>query len=152
MNFFSRMLISLWIIALLSVAIEKPADAGDYIGDYCWNFAITVDGDPVSGTIQMAINHICGGHFLCSGIISVTSPISFQFTTFGNALFVENQFRITLSAQSRKYDSLGNYTVGVSMYTIFLDPNTLNGVLEGIATYYDGNEVHEGIVTYTGCQ
>ena len=151
MKFFSRMLISLCIIALLNVVTAIKADAGEYIGNYCWNFTMTVDGLPASGTIQLGVNHIGGGHYLCSGIITVTDPLSLQVAAFGNVELLENEIRVTLSNQGKKFDDYGNYTVGIDMNTIILDPNTLNGTSEGIGIYYDGIELSEGIVTYTSC-
>lgn len=151
MKFFSRMLISLCIIALLNVVTAIKADAGEYIGDYCWNFTMTVDGLPASGTIQLGINHMGGGHYLCSGIITATDPFFLQVTAFGNVEFIENEIRITLSVQGKRFDDQGNYTVGNDMDTIILDPYTLNGVLEGIGIYHDAIELSEGTVTYTSC-
>ena len=151
MKFFSRMLISLCIIALLNVVTAIKADAGEYLGDYCWNATMTVDGTPVSWTIQLGINHMGGGHCLCSGIITVTDPFSLQVTAFGNVELLENEIRVTLSYQGKKFDDHGNYTVGNDMDTIILDPYTLNGVIEGIGIYDDGAELSEGTVTYTSC-
>ena len=144
--------VSFCLFGLLSGTTVMKAEAGDYIGDYCWNFTITVDGTQVSGRIQLGISHLGGGHYLCSGIIAVTDPVAFQLATHGNVEFIGDKIIITLSVQGRTYDSSGGYTIGIDMLTIALDPQTLNGTIEGIGVYSDGTELSEGTVSYTTCQ
>jgi hypothetical protein len=151
MKSISKMLIGLIVIALFNIAVVINANAGDYLGDFCWNFSITNNGSPVSGTIRLGINHIGGGHCTCSGIITVTTPASLQFTTFGNLELLSNEIRGTLTNQGKRFDNQGSYTVGIDMSTISLDPSTLNGSLEGFGIYTEKSELSKGTVTFTSC-
>ena len=145
--------VSFCLFGLLSCMTVMKAEAGDYIGEYCWNFTTTVNGTQVLGTVQLGISLLGGGHYLCSGISSVTDPYSLQFATHGNVEIIGNKIIATLSLQGKRYDSVGGYTVGIDMYTFTLDPQTLNGTFEGIGVYSDGTEMVSGTVNYSStCQ
>jgi len=148
---FSRVAVCFWIIGLFCGVNPAQADAGDYIGDFCWDYSGKVDGTTVTALVQLGFNHIGGGHYLCSGTIKVTSPLTFQMPAFGNAEFLDDGIHVTLQNQGRRFDSQGHYTVGSDMSTIILDPRTFNGVTKGIGIYYDDIELSEGTVTLRSC-
>lgn len=152
MKKFVFLLASLCLFGVLSGTIAMKAEAGDYIGEYCWNFTTTIDETQVSGAIQLGISHLGGGHYLCSGTIAITDPVVFQLANHGNVEFIGNKIIITLSAQGRTYDSAGGYAIGIDMHTITLDPQTLNGTIEGIGVYPGKTEMSKGTVTYNTCQ
>lgn len=151
MKLISKMLIGLILIALFNIAVVINASAGEYVGDFCWNFSSTNNGTQISGSVLLGINHIGGGHCTCSGIITVTSPIFLQFTTFGNLELLGDEIRVTLTNQGKRFDNQGKYTVGIDMSTISLDLNTLNGLMEGFGIYSEESELSKGAVTFTSC-
>ena len=151
MKFISKMLIGLVMFALFNVAVVINASAGEYVGDFCWNFSSTNNGTQISGSVRLGINHIGGGHCTCSGILTVTEPILLQFTTFGNLEILNGEIRVTLTNQGKRFDDQGHYTVGIDMSTISLDPNTLNGSMEGFGIYSEESELSKGTVTFTSC-
>ena len=143
--------VSFCLFGLLSGMTVMKAEAGDYIGDYCWNFTSSTG---TLGIIKLGISHLGGGHYLCSGINSITHPVSVQFPTHGNVEFIGNKIIITLSFQEKNYGSPGEDTLGIGMLTITLDPQTLNGTFESISVYYsDDKGITSGTVTYSStCQ
>lgn len=151
MKFFSIVMVSFCVIGLLNGVIPIKADAGDYgwklhkRGDYCWNFSNPTLG--ISGTVQLRFTHIGGGHYLCSGVITVTNPILMGFPAYGNAEIVGGEVYITLSLAG-----IRNGVIGIDMLKARLDPTTLNGTFEHIGVYFDAVELSEGTLTYTTCQ
>ncbi len=139
----SIFMISLCIICLLKAVIPTKADAGDYVGDFCWNFS----SPKASGVVRLGITHIGGGHFLCSGVFTVTKPGSMQFPTYGNAEIVGGQIYITLSSAG-----IRNGVIGNDMQKAILDPATLNGTVQLVGVYFDAVEIGNGTLTYATCQ
>lgn len=152
MKFLAGILVGLCVIVLANIQpptnAEINSDADGFSGEHCWTFSRTTDGTPVSGTLRLGIMNIGEGHYLCSGILTITEPFSIHFTTFGNMEFVDNEIRCTLSVQGKRFDNEGNYTVGIDMVTVTIDPNTLNGTSEGIGIFYDAIELSQGTFTY----
>ena len=145
MNFFSIVMVCFCVIGSLNGVTAIKADAGDYLGDYCWN----VSNTPLewSWKLQLGVTHIGSGHCLCSGIITVTDPFYLQIPTHGNMELIGNEIRISLS-----FPGIRNGHLGIGMHSIKLDPNTLNGTAECIGVYFDAVELDESILTYTACE
>jgi len=125
--------------------IPTKATAGDYMGDHCWNFSDQILG--ISGTLQLGLTHIGGGHFLCSGVSTVTDPIFLQFPVYGNAEVVGGEIFLTISSAGMRND-----VMGIDMSKVRLNATTLNGRFESIGVYVDAVEHSVGIATYTACQ
>ena len=145
MKFFSTVIVSFCVIGLLIGVTPIKADAGDYLGDCCWNFS-----DPTSetsGTIKLGVTHIGGGHYLCSGVTTVTDPISMQFPAYGNVEFLAGKYYMTLSIAGIRND-----VMGIDMIKARLEPTNLNGTFESFGVYFDAIELSEGTLTYTTCQ
>ena len=141
--------VSFCLFGFLAGTTVMKAEAGDYIGDYCWNFTSSTG---TLGIIKLGISHLGGGHYLCSGINSITHPVSVQVPTHGNVEFIGNKIIITLSFQEKNYGSAAGNALGLGMLTITLD-QTLNGTFEGISVYADKTEMLNGTVTYSStCQ
>lgn len=141
------------LFGFIFCVVVMKAEAGDYIGEHCWN--LTGSSEDYSGKMKLGISHLGGSHYLCSGIISFTGPshpLPVKFSTHGNIEIIGNKFIITLSIQGKILYDEGGYTVGIDMYTITLDPQTLNGTVEGIGVYTDEIETTKGTVSYTTCQ
>jgi hypothetical protein len=151
MKFFAGVLVGLCVIGLSNIQPPTNADVDEdsdaLSGEHCWNFSSTTDGTPVLGTLRLGVMNIGQDHYLCSGIMAVTEPISFNFTAFGNMEYVDDELRCTLSAQGTRFEN-ESYTVGIDMLTITIDPNTLNGTSEGIGVYTGGIEYSRGTFTY----
>jgi hypothetical protein len=146
--------IGLIVLAMCNFAGVLKADAGEYLGDFCWDLSDTLNGTQYSMTAQLGIENIGGSHFLCTGVISASfSGTTVKFPAFGNVEILNNEIRITLSDQGKVFDSEGNYTVGIDMSTLILDPATLNGTSEGFGIYSGGRtELTHGTATFTKCQ
>jgi hypothetical protein len=151
MKFFAGILVGLCVIGLANIQpptkAEINGDADALSGEHCWAFSSTTDETPVSGTLRLGVMNIGHDHYLCSGIMTITEPISFHFTTFGNMEFVDDELRCTLSTQGVRYEN-ESYTVGIDMLTVTIDPNTLNGTSEGIGVYPGAIEYSRGTFTY----
>jgi hypothetical protein len=145
MKFFSIVMVGFCAIGLLYGVTPIKADAGDYLGDYCWNYSNPTRG--VVGTLQLGITNIGGGHCLCSGVFTVTDPISKQFPVYGNAELVGGEICVTFSLAGIRND-----VIGIDMIKARLDPTNLNGTFESIGVYSDAVELSEGTLTYTTCQ
>lgn len=143
---FSSFIMTLFfIIWALCCVSPRMADAGDYLGDFCWDFAGKIYGS--SGTLQLGVSHIGGGHYLCSGMFTVNDSTSTQFSTFGNAELIGGDIHVTLSfAGIRKND------IGIKMIRAILDSNSLNGSFESYGVYYDSMEISDGILKHISCQ
>lgn len=149
-KFFSIVMVSFCVIGLLIGVTPIKTDAGGpgwkfKHGDYCWNFSNPALG--ISGTLQLGITHIGGGHNLCSGVFTVTDPPIMQFPAYGNAEFVGGEIYVTLSLAG-----IRNGVIGIDMMKARLDHTDLNGTFEWIGVYFDAVEISEGTLTYTTCQ
>ncbi len=150
-KFCSIVMVSFCIIAFLNGVTPIKADAADYgwklqkRGDYCWNFSNPIL--EISGTAQVRFAPIGGGHYLCSGVMTVTNPALGGFPAYGNAEIVGGEVYITLSLAG-----IRNGVIGIDMLKARLDPTTLNGTFEYIGVYFDAVEISEGTLTYTTCQ
>jgi len=144
-KFFSIVMVNFCVIGLLYGVTPIKADAGDYLGDYCWNFSNPTLG--TTGTLQLGVTHIGGGHYLCSGVFTVTDPIFKQFPAYGNVEFLAGKIYVTLSLAGIRND-----VIGIDMIKAILEPTNLNGTFESIGVYSDAVELSEGTLTYTTCQ
>jgi len=119
-------------------------------GDYCWNFSNPILG--ISGTVRLRFTHIGGGHYLCSGLTTVTNP-SLQLPVYGNAEIVEGNIYVTLSLAG-----IRNGVIGIDMQKAILNPTTLNGTFDYFGIYSGAvagsavTEVSNGTLTYTTCE
>ena len=151
MKFFAGILVGICVIGLANIQpltnADVEEDADSLSGEHFWNFSITSDGTPVLGTLRLGVMNIGQDHYLCSGIMTVTEPFSLSFNTFGNMEYVNDELSCTLSLQGKRFED-ENYTVGIDMLTITIDPNTLNGTSEGIGAYPGGIEYSQGTFTY----
>jgi hypothetical protein len=156
MKFLAGILVGLCVIGLANIQpptkAEIDGDADSLSGEHFWTVSSTTEGTPVLGTLRLGIMNIGKDHYLCSGIMTVTEPLSIHFTTFGNMELVDNELRCTLSVQGKRFDNEGNYTVGIDMATVTIDPNTLNGTSEGIGIYSGAIEYSQGTITYIGSE
>jgi hypothetical protein len=141
----SVVMISFLVIGSLNGVTAIKADAGEYLGDYCWNYSNPTLG--ALGTLQLGVTHIGGSHCLCSGVFTVTDPISKQFPAYGNAELVGGEIYVTLSLAGIRND-----VIGIDMIKAKLVPTNLNGTFEHIGVYPDAVELSEGTLTYTTCQ
>lgn len=128
---------------LVSASTPITAIAGEYIGEFCWNFTNTTNGS--SGVISLGVEHIGDGHYLCSGKATVKSPVTLTIPVFGNAEIVDGKIVITLTVPGRRNGNLGSEIVYILLTSGF------NGTLESIGIYSDKIEVSQGTVTYTTC-
>ena len=118
--------------------------ASDYVGDLCWSFSNPTQG--TSGTIRLGISHIGGGHYLTSGVASVTTPIVVQVPVHGNVEIIGGEIVSTLTAPGSRNGVIGN-----DMQKIKLNSSTLNGSFESIGVYSDAVEISNGTLTHTPC-
>lgn len=146
MKFFSTVMASLFAIALLAGVTPIKADAGEYIGDYCWNWSNQTPLE--SGTFQLGVTHIGGGHYLCSGVFTVTKPTFTQFPVHGNLELLAGKIYVTLSLAHK----LRNNVLGLTMLEARLDPTNLSGTFEAINLFIDSVELSQGTLVNTTCQ
>jgi len=144
-KFFSIVMASFCVIGFLNGVTPIEADADDYLGDYCWNFSNPTRG--TSGTTRLGVTHIGGGHYLLSGVSTLTYPILMQFPVFGNAEIVGGEIIVTTILAG-----IRNGVIGIDMGKARLDPTTLNGTFESIGVYFDAVELSEGTLMHTTCQ
>ena len=145
MKSFSTVMFSLFVIGLLSGVTPIKADAGEYIGDYCWNWSNQTPLE--SGTFQLGITHIGGGHYLCSGVFTVTKPTFMQFPAHGNVELLAGKIYVTLSLVHKLRNDLG-----LTMLEARLDPTNLSGTFEAFNLFIDSVEISQGTFAYTTCQ
>lgn len=119
------------------------AIAGDYLGEFCWNFTNTTQG--TSGVLRLGVDSIGDGHYLCSGKATVNTPVSLVVPVFGNAEVVDGKIVVTLTVPGRRDGNLGSEILTISLDSKF------NGTFESIGIYSDATEVSEGTVTRTTC-
>jgi hypothetical protein len=130
---------------------STKANAGDYLGDFCWRYSGSTYGG--TATVQLGINSIGGGHFLCSGVITADSypenlwPSNGKFTTFGNAEIVGNGIKITLAFAGARNGVIGN-----DMFVVTLNPKTLDGTGKRIGVYSEKIETEDITLAFIGCQ
>ena len=141
---FSIFLACLSAIVLLHGLTPTRAHAGDYIGDFCWNFTNQTLG--VSGRVQLGVTYIGGGHYLCSGVTTVL-PSLMQFPVHGNVEFLKGEIYMTLSLAG-----IRNGVMGIDMMKAKVSPPNLNGTFESVGVYVDAVEHSEGTFTFTVCQ
>jgi len=120
------------------------ACAGDYLGQFCWNFTNTTFGS--SGIISLGVEHIGDNHYLCSGKVTVTSPLSLIVPVFGNAEIVDGKIVLTITVPGRRNGNLGSEILYAS-----LNPSNYSGTFESIGIFSDKIEVSQGTVTLTTC-
>ncbi len=98
MKSFLKILTGLIVIALFNIAVVINANAGDYLGDFCWNFSITNNGSPVSGTIRLGINHIGGGHCTLAALLLLPHRLFFnlQLSETWNFLAMKSAARLLI--------------------------------------------------------
>ncbi len=128
---------------LFSVFAPTATNAGNYLGELCWNFTSTTHES--SGVCRLGVEHMGDGHFLCSGKVTVKGPASHTIPVFGNIETVDGKIAITLTIPGRRDGNLGSEMIYVS-----LDSN-LNGTIESIGIYSDEIEAWQGTATYTAC-
>ena len=116
MNFFSIVMVCFCVIGSLNGVTAIKADAGDYLGDYCWNVSNTTL--EWSWKLQLGVTHIGSGHCLCSGIITVTDPFYLQIPTHGNMELIGNKIRILLSFPGIRNGHLGRGVCAVPVLKI----------------------------------
>ena len=146
MRFFSTVMAILFVLSVFSGVNPQKTDAGEYVGDFCWNWSNQTPAE--SGTLQLGITHIGGGHYLCSGIMSVTEPISAKFPVHGNVEIISGEIYVTLSLAHR----LRNNTLGSTILEAKLNPTNFNGPFEAINLFVDDVEISEGAFSYTNCK
>ena len=132
-------------ISLFNGTIPENASAGEYVGDFCWEFFRKTP--EVSGTLQLGVYHIGGGHFICSGLFKVTAPISIERPVYGNAEYVGEEIFLTLSLAGVRNGVIGSDTMRAN-----LNPENLSGPFEYIGIYFDAVEISEGSLTYINCK
>ncbi len=119
----------------------------EFLGDVCWTFA---GSQLTSGTVRAGVYHIGGGHYLLSGVSSVSFPISFQTPINGNAEFIGGNIQLTMLVAGRP----GGHATHV-VYHVVLNPATLNGDYVGGATDMTDSSAEFGLtsgsVTHITC-
>jgi len=130
MKFFSTVIVSFCVIGLLIGVTPIKADAGGkksiMRGDICLDFE-NLDLD-ISGTLQLGVTHISGGHHLCSGLF-IVNEVDDTFTAYGNLEIVEEVIYLTLSVAGVR-DGI----IGIDMIKAILDSG-LYGTFESIGVY-----------------
>ena len=96
---------------------------------------------------ELGMTHIGGGHYLCSGVFTVTDPIFKQFPAYGNTELVGIEIYVTLSLAGTR-----NNVIGIDIIKARLAPTNLNGTFETTGVYPDAVEHSEGTLTYTACE
>ena len=117
-----------WVLALCVLGVLLGGTLGranaEFLGDLCWTFA---GSQSSSGTVRAGVYHIGGGHYLLSGVSTVTLPLlSFKAPIHGNAEFIDNEIQLTMVVANRL---LGDATHVV--YHVVLNPATLSGTYVG---------------------
>ena len=131
------------VCSLVSASTTMRANAGDYLGEFCWNFTNTTTG--ASGVLSLGVEHIGDGHYLCSGKGTIKSPVSLIVPVFGNAEIVDGKIVITVTVPGRRNGNLGPEIIYITLNSNF------NGTFESTGVYSDKIEVSEGTVAYTTC-
>jgi hypothetical protein len=131
------------LISLTIGTTVTKANANNYVGEYCWDFSTTLG---TIGVIKLGVSDLGDGHYICSGTISVSSPIVIVRPASGNAEFVGDEILVTLN-----FAGIRNDKIGTELFNITLDSKTISGDLEGIGVYFDAVELFEGTVDYTTC-
>jgi len=131
------------VICMLFGFALSGADAGEYLGDFCWSYSNTTLG--ASGILKLGISHMGGDHYTCSGVVTLVNPISMQFPTYGNIELLQGKIYITLS-----FAGIRDGVIGADTVKAVLGPD-LNGTFESIGVYADAVEISEGTVTSTTC-
>jgi len=134
---------SIFVTPIMVNAADK--DPKPKSAEHCWNFS-NPDLE-TSGKLQLGVTDIGDGHRLCSGVVTVVDPISFQGSTYGNIEYLAGEFHMTLSAAG-----IRNGVIGIDMMKARLDPTSLDGTFESIGVYFDAVEISSGTLTYTDCQ
>jgi hypothetical protein len=135
-----------FFIALVLVVIltSVTARAGNYLGEFCWNFTNTTF--ETTGIVSLGVEHIGDSHYLCSGKVTVTTPISLIVPVFGNAEIFDGKIVLTITVPGRRNGNLGSEIAYIS-----LDPSNYSGTIESIGIFSDKIEVSQGMVTLTTC-
>jgi hypothetical protein len=113
--------------------------------EHCWDVS-----NPDLGTSARLILHVMklgDGHHLCTGVVIVTDPISYQTSVFGNAEYLAGEFHMTLSLAGTR-----NGVIGIDMTKARLDADTLDGTFEHIGVYDGAVEISSGTLVYTSCE
>ncbi|MBP7051956.1 MAG: hypothetical protein KBE65_13155 [Phycisphaerae bacterium] len=154
MRFTTGILVGLCVVGL--VGILPPRDAGGgggdpdgLVGEQLWSFSNTIEGTPISGTLRLGVMKVVDDHYLCSGVLAITDPEDLTFSLFGNMERMNNEIRATLCLQGKRCEG-DSCTVGIDMMTITMDPNALDGTLEGVGFYRGATESSVGEVVYVG--
>jgi len=151
MKLIGCIVVGLGIVALASYDSSSAVGQENLVGKHYWRFSEIDNSDELTiGLLELNIVEVGDGHFLCSGMFRISAPFLIEFSTFGNVVCTETETRITLSVQGKRFDDHGNYTVGIDMDTLTLDPDTLNGTSEGAGVYIDEVELSEHAYTYLG--
>jgi len=149
MNTSKFKLMTVFIIIGLFIGIGlSSAESTDYLGNFCWNF----ESSGASGIVKLGVLHMGDGHYLLSGIATVTSPKFEQGILYGNAEFIKNNIQLILIHSNSDADSAWN-----EISHCVLDPHTLNGFCKGIDSWTNNINTDQEIeyiystLTFTLC-
>ena len=143
--------IGLSIIAFAGYDLSSGAGETNLAGKHYWQVTgMTAENEPIRALLDLNAVPAGDGQYLCSGVFKVEQPRVFDNPTFGNWVRVQDQVRITLSTQARWFHEGGNYTVGISMHALMLDPKTLNGVSRSSDVYPADVDLYEFDCVYLG--
>jgi hypothetical protein len=128
--------------------LSSPAEASDYLGDFCWTIAF-LDGVP-SGIAKASVSYIGGGHYLLSG--KITADDGKVYIGHSNAEVEGNSILISVNGSGQSAEDMESGTVHVVLETA-----TLNGTWESMGhdvNYSDHSidiEHETGSLTFIPC-
>ena len=140
------------IMVFFSWVSVSTVNAGSYVGDYCWQWQISEEGDTDTGIIRVAVTDMGNGHYFLNGKVTGEGEPSIQ-AIHGNAEIVGNKVYMTLNGAGADPEEMCTYTV-----CVVLDWPSLNGTLEVIEICHEydsqeieGGHVGPGTVTFIPC-
>jgi len=140
------------IMVFLTWVSVSTVNAGTYIGDYCWRYEVTHNGDTDTGIIRVAVTDMGNGHYFLNGKVTEEGEPTIQ-ATHGNAEIANDKVYLTLNTAGADHEEMCADTT-----YIVLDWPSLNGTFEviGICYKYDsqkieGEHVGPGTVTFITC-
>ena len=132
-------LITMFILAIIGSFVN--AEAGEYIGDYCWQ---DQDGE----IFRLGFTHMGGGHYSVNGQLIPTNPEPGEgpYGLHGGMEVINGEIHINLTSEA----DYGPTEAGMITLFMRLNPATLNGSYKGVEIWSDVTNTDQGMECFSG--